>query len=137
MRRPIVRAIQFDRPARPSSHGTRGTSVIPPRGRCPGVSLPPDYIAGLTFHVVGSPACGPNDQEANRSGPMRKSNASAGRSTRQGRTRGAEPRVVRIKCRPAPDADFRVRRLFSLLVKCAAKDRPPDAPEGPPGTRSC
>ena len=44
--------------------------------------------------------------------------------------------VVRVACNPGPDAQDRLRRLFSLLVKYATKDRqaapekdsPSDAP---------
>lgn len=31
--------------------------------------------------------------------------------------------TVRVICRPAPDAEERLRRLFTLLVKHATKDR--------------
>ena len=41
-----------------------------------------------------------------------------------GRT-GPEPRVVRVDCKPGPDAQDRLRRLFTLLVKYAARDRLP------------
>ena len=41
---------------------------------------------------------------------------------------GPEPRVVRIDCNPGPDAQDRLRRLFTLLVRLAARDRLP-APE--------
>lgn len=36
---------------------------------------------------------------------------------------------VRVVCRPAPDAEERLRRLFTLLVKHATKDKglPPEA----------
>ena len=40
---------------------------------------------------------------------------------RSGRA-GTELRVVRIDCDPGPDAEDRLRRLFTLLVKLAAKD---------------
>ena len=33
--------------------------------------------------------------------------------------------TVRVICRPAPDAEDRLRRLFTLLVKHATKDREP------------
>ncbi len=38
---------------------------------------------------------------------------------------GTELRVVRIDFDPGPDAEDRLRRLFTLLVKYAAKDRLP------------
>ena len=38
---------------------------------------------------------------------------------------GPEPRVVRIDCNPGPDAQDRLRRLFTLLVKLAARDKLP------------
>ena len=38
---------------------------------------------------------------------------------------GTEPRVVRIDCDPGPDAEDRLRRLFTLLVKLAARDKLP------------
>ena len=41
--------------------------------------------------------------------------------TKSGRA-GPEPRVVRIDCDPGPDAQDRLRRLFTLLVRLAAKD---------------
>ena len=44
--------------------------------------------------------------------------------TKSGRA-GPEPRVVRIDCNPGPDAQDRLRRLFTLLVRHAAKDRLP------------
>ena len=39
-----------------------------------------------------------------------------------------ELRVVAINCNPAPDAQDRLRRLFTLLLKHAAEERR-DAPE--------
>ena len=36
-----------------------------------------------------------------------------------------EFRVVEFNYNPGPDAEDRLRRLFSLLVKHAARDRPP------------
>ena len=36
---------------------------------------------------------------------------------------GQELRVVRVDCNPGPDAEDRLRRLFTLLVKYAARDR--------------
>ena len=48
------------------------------------------------------------------------------------RRTGPEPRVVRVDCNLGPDAEDRRRRLFTLLVKYAARDRLPvpekDAP---------
>ncbi len=44
--------------------------------------------------------------------------------TKSGRA-GPEPRVVRIDCDPGPDAEDRLRRLFTLLVKLATKDSLP------------
>ena len=38
---------------------------------------------------------------------------------------GTELRVVRIDCDPGPDAEDRLRRLFTLLVKLAARDKLP------------
>ena len=41
--------------------------------------------------------------------------------TKSGRA-GPELRVVRIDCNPGPDAQDRLRRLFTLLVKLAARE---------------
>ena len=41
------------------------------------------------------------------------------------RRTGPELRVVRVDCNPGPDAQDRLRRLFTLLVKCAARARLP------------
>ena len=38
---------------------------------------------------------------------------------------GPEPRVVRIDCNPGPDAEDRLRRLFTLLVRLAVRDNLP------------
>ncbi len=47
------------------------------------------------------------------------------RKPERGGRAGTELRVVRIDCDPGPDAEDRLRRLFTLLVKLAAKDRLP------------
>ena len=44
--------------------------------------------------------------------------------TKSGRA-GPEPRVVRIDCNPGPDAEDRLRRLFTLLVRLAVRDNLP------------
>ena len=36
---------------------------------------------------------------------------------------GPEPKMGRILCKPAPDAEDRLRRLFTLLAKHVASDR--------------
>ena len=36
-----------------------------------------------------------------------------------------ELRIAGIDCNPGPDAQDRLRRLFSLLIECAASDRLP------------
>ena len=41
------------------------------------------------------------------------------------RQTGPEPRVVRVAFNPGPDAEDRLRRLFTLLVKCATTDQRP------------
>ena len=46
-------------------------------------------------------------------------------STKRGKE-GHELRVVRIDCNPGPDAQDRLRPLFTLLVRLAAKDSLPD-----------
>ena len=51
--------------------------------------------------------------------------------TKNGRA-GPELKVVGIDCNPGPDAQDRLRRLFTLLVKLAAKDRPDSVEEGSP-----
>ena len=43
------------------------------------------------------------------------------RRERSGRA-GPEPRVVRIDCNPGPDPQDRLRRLFTLLVRLAARE---------------
>ncbi len=39
----------------------------------------------------------------------------------RGHTSGPEPRVVRIKYRPAPDAERRLRRIAAILLDHAAR----------------
>ena len=53
----------------------------------------------------------------------------AKRNNRQNRPGGAAPelKVVAIHCNPAPDAQDRLRRLFTLLLEHTAGDRE-DAP---------
>ena len=43
--------------------------------------------------------------------------------------------VVRIHCRPTPDAEARMRRLFALLVEYATKHSPPESPANTSETR--
>ena len=48
---------------------------------------------------------------------------------------GPELRIVGIDCNPGPDAEDRLRRLFAILVKLAARDdeRPPQTDVSPDG----
>ncbi len=39
-------------------------------------------------------------------------------------------RVVRVASNPGPDAEDRLRRLLTLMVKLATQDRPPSASSG-------
>ena len=48
-------------------------------------------------------------------GLLRKKRNSPGRDS-------PEIRVVKVTSRPGPDADYRMRRLFALLVKYATRD---------------
>ena len=49
------------------------------------------------------------------------------------RTNGSpELRIVGIDCDPGPDAQDRLRRLFTLLVEHATKDRVPLSEADPP-----
>ena len=52
------------------------------------------------------------------------------------RRTGPEPRVVRVDCNPGPDAEDRLRRLFTLLVKYAARDRVPALAKDSPSDAS-
>ena len=44
--------------------------------------------------------------------------------------------MVRVDCNPGPDAEDRLRRLFTLLVKYAARDRPPVLEQDSPSDAS-
>ena len=57
------------------------------------------------------------------------------RPKRSGRT-GPELRVARVDCNPGPDAEERLRRLFTLLVKHAARDRLPALEKDSPSDAS-
>ena len=54
------------------------------------------------------------------------------RPKNSGRT-GPELRVTRVDFNPGPDAEDRLRRLFTILVKQAVRDdqRPPQADSSP------
>ena len=56
--------------------------------------------------------------------PYGKTKSGQKRPKSSGRT-GPEPRVVRVDCNSGPDAEDRLRRLFTLLVTYAARDRLP------------
>ena len=46
------------------------------------------------------------------------------------RRAGPEPRIAEITCAPTADAQDRLRRLFTLLVRRATRDRPSAATTG-------
>ena len=52
------------------------------------------------------------------------------------RRAGPEPRVVRVDCNPGPDAEDRLRRLFTLLVTYAARDQLPVPEQDTPADAS-
>ena len=52
--------------------------------------------------------------------------ARSGQKTRKSpRRTGSELRVARVDFNPGPDAEDRLRRLFTLLVKYATRDKLP------------
>ena len=55
------------------------------------------------------------------SGDLKSSDNRADPAIRNGHT--TDPRVVSVDCKPAPDVEDRLRRLFTLLLRHAARER--------------
>ena len=103
----------------------------PPIGDYAQVTGRPHSQIEQQFGIEGQPRLRPDAYECDESSAMR-DNKRRDRPKSSGRT-GPELRVVGIDCNPGPDAENRLRRLFAILVKLAARDdrRPPQTDGSP------
>ena len=58
-------------------------------------------------------------------------NAGKGGQPKNAGQAGSEPRLGKIQCKPAPDAQDRLRRLFTLLFRHETGHLPPESADNP------
>ena len=71
-----------------------------------------------------------------RGQPMRKGKGQTRHAAKRKRAGEAGTGVVRIHCRPTPDAEARLRRFFALLVDYAIEHGTQEPPADPSETQS-